>query len=157
MSTLSKYALLCRLLVLVWFWRYLTTGLIWQLSQSSIRPSIYVSSVVKSRSSPRRPFKFKVVNVRYLYIDYTWMCAIYISTVREYALFIFRLYVNVRYLYIDYYKWMCAIYISTISECALFIYRLYVNVRYLYIDYKWLCAIYISTIISECALFIYRL
>ena len=37
---------------LVWFWRYLTRGLIWHLSQTSIRPSIYFSSIVKSRSNP---------------------------------------------------------------------------------------------------------
>ena len=36
----------------VWFWRYLTTELIWHLSQSSIRPSIYLSLIVKSRSYP---------------------------------------------------------------------------------------------------------
>ena len=35
-----------------WFWRYLMRGLIWHLSQSSIRPSIYFSSFVKSRSNP---------------------------------------------------------------------------------------------------------
>jgi len=35
-------------LVWYWFWRYLTRGLIWHLSQSSIRPSIYFSSIVKS-------------------------------------------------------------------------------------------------------------
>ena len=35
-----------------WFWRYLTRGLIWQLSQSSITPSIYFSSIVKSCSNP---------------------------------------------------------------------------------------------------------
>ena len=34
------------------FWRYLTRGLIWHLCQSSIRPSIYFSSIVKSRSNP---------------------------------------------------------------------------------------------------------
>ena len=31
------------------FWRYLTRELIWHLNQSSIRPSIYFSSIVKSR------------------------------------------------------------------------------------------------------------
>ena len=32
-----------------WFWRYLTRGLIWHLSKSSIlRPSIYIRSTVKS-------------------------------------------------------------------------------------------------------------
>ena len=36
----------------IWFWRYLTRGLIWHLSQSSIRPSIYFSSIVTSRSNP---------------------------------------------------------------------------------------------------------
>ena len=35
-----------------WCWRYLTRGLIWHLSQSSIRPSIYFSLIVKSRSNP---------------------------------------------------------------------------------------------------------
>ena len=37
-----------------WFWfrRYLTSELILHLSQSSIRPSIYFSSIVKSRSNP---------------------------------------------------------------------------------------------------------
>ena len=30
-----------------WFWRYLTRGLIWHLSQSSIGPSIYFSSIVR--------------------------------------------------------------------------------------------------------------
>ena len=35
------------------FWRYLTRGrLIWHLCQSSIRPSLYFCSVVKSRSNP---------------------------------------------------------------------------------------------------------
>ena len=34
-----------------WFWRYLTRVLIWHLSQYSIRPSIYFSSIVTSRSS----------------------------------------------------------------------------------------------------------
>ena len=34
-----------------WFWRFLTWGLIWHLSQSSIRPSIYFSLIVKSRSN----------------------------------------------------------------------------------------------------------
>ena len=33
-------------------WRYLTRRLIWHLSQSSIRPSIYFSSIVKSLSNP---------------------------------------------------------------------------------------------------------
>ena len=33
-----------------WFWRYLKRGLIWHLSQSSIRPSIDFSSIVKSSS-----------------------------------------------------------------------------------------------------------
>ena len=42
----------CLVLVLVWFWRYLTTGFIWHLSQSSIRPSIYFSLILKSRSDP---------------------------------------------------------------------------------------------------------
>ena len=32
-------------------WRYLTRGLIWHLSQSSIRPSIYFSSSMTSRSN----------------------------------------------------------------------------------------------------------
>jgi len=41
-----------RLRVKFWFWRYLTRGLIWHLSQSSIRPSLYFSSIVKSRSNP---------------------------------------------------------------------------------------------------------
>ena len=36
----------------VWFWRYLTRELSLHLSQSSIRPSIYLSSIVKSRSNP---------------------------------------------------------------------------------------------------------
>ena len=40
-----------RVVILVWFWRYLTRGLIWRLSQSSIRPSIYLSSIVISRSN----------------------------------------------------------------------------------------------------------
>ena len=35
----------------IYFWRYLTRRLIWHLSQSSIRPSIYISSIVKSRSN----------------------------------------------------------------------------------------------------------
>ena len=39
-------------LVLVWFWRYLTRGLIWHLSQSSTRPSIYFSLIVKLCSNP---------------------------------------------------------------------------------------------------------
>ena len=34
------------------FWRYLTRGLIWHISQSSIRPSIYFSSIVNSLSNP---------------------------------------------------------------------------------------------------------
>ena len=38
--------------VMFWFWRYLTRGLIWHLSQPSIKPSIYFSSIVKSRSNP---------------------------------------------------------------------------------------------------------
>ena len=38
--------------VLIWFWRFLTRELIWLLSQSSIRPSIYFSLIVKSRSNP---------------------------------------------------------------------------------------------------------
>ena len=33
------------------FWRYLTMELIWHLSQSPIRPSIYFSLIVKSRSN----------------------------------------------------------------------------------------------------------
>ena len=37
---------------LVWFWRSLTRELIWHLSQSSIRPSIYFSSFVKSGPNP---------------------------------------------------------------------------------------------------------
>ena len=37
---------------LVWSWRYLTRGLIWHLSQYSIRPSIYFSLIVKSRLNP---------------------------------------------------------------------------------------------------------
>jgi len=36
----------------IWFWRYLTRALIWHLSQSSIWSSIYLSSIVKSRSNP---------------------------------------------------------------------------------------------------------
>ena len=36
----------------VWIWRYLTSGLIWHLSRSSIRPSIYFSLIVKSSSNP---------------------------------------------------------------------------------------------------------
>ena len=40
---------------IVLFWRYLTRGLIWHLSESSIRPSICFSSIVKSRSNPRPP------------------------------------------------------------------------------------------------------
>ena len=36
----------------IWVWRYLTRRLIWHLSQSSTRPSLYFSSIVKSRSSP---------------------------------------------------------------------------------------------------------
>ena len=36
-------------LVRVWFWLYLTKGLIWHISQSSIRPSFYFSSIVISR------------------------------------------------------------------------------------------------------------
>jgi len=35
----------------IWFWRYLTRGLIWHLNQSFIRPSIYFSLIVKSRSN----------------------------------------------------------------------------------------------------------
>ena len=35
-----------------WVWRYLTRELIWHLSQSSIRSSIYFSSIVKSRPNP---------------------------------------------------------------------------------------------------------
>ena len=35
-----------------WFWRYLTSGVIWHLSQSSIWPSIYFSSIVISRPNP---------------------------------------------------------------------------------------------------------
>ena len=35
-----------------WCWRYLTRVHIWHLSQSSIRPSIYFSSFVKSGSNP---------------------------------------------------------------------------------------------------------
>ena len=31
-----------------WFWRYLTSGFIWDLSQSSIRPSIYFTAVTCS-------------------------------------------------------------------------------------------------------------
>ena len=46
----------CRFL----FWRYLTRGLIWHLSQSSIRPSIYFSSIVNSRSNPVLSNKGKV-------------------------------------------------------------------------------------------------
>ena len=34
-----------------WFWRYLTRGLFWHLSQSPKRPSIYFSSILKSRSN----------------------------------------------------------------------------------------------------------
>ena len=40
-------------LVLAWFWRYLTGSLyIRNLSQSSIRPSVCLSSIVKTRSNP---------------------------------------------------------------------------------------------------------
>ena len=35
----------------VWFWQFLTRGLIWHLSQSSVRPSIYFSLIVKSCSN----------------------------------------------------------------------------------------------------------
>ena len=35
-----------------WCWWYLTKELIWHLSQSSIRPLIYFSSIVNSRSNP---------------------------------------------------------------------------------------------------------
>ena len=35
-----------------WFWQYLTRGLVWHLSTSSIRPSSYFNSIVKSRSNP---------------------------------------------------------------------------------------------------------
>ena len=35
----------------IWFWRYLTRGLIWHLNQSFIRTSIYFSLIVKSRSN----------------------------------------------------------------------------------------------------------
>ena len=40
---------------IVLFWRYLTRGIIWHLSESSIRPSICFSLIVKSRSNPRPP------------------------------------------------------------------------------------------------------
>ena len=36
----------------IWFWRYLTKGLIWHLSQSSIKTSIYFSLIVKSSWNP---------------------------------------------------------------------------------------------------------
>ena len=42
----------CFLVCLFCFWRYLTRGLNWHLSENSIRPSIYFSSIVKSRSNP---------------------------------------------------------------------------------------------------------
>ena len=45
-----KSFLIC--LTKFWFWRYLKRWLIWYLSQSSIRPSIYFSSIVISRSNP---------------------------------------------------------------------------------------------------------
>jgi len=35
-----------------WFWRYLTRGIIWQLTPSFIRTSVYFSSILKSRSNP---------------------------------------------------------------------------------------------------------
>ena len=40
-----------KLLVWLLFWQYLTRG-VWHLSQCSIRPSIYFSLIVKSRSYP---------------------------------------------------------------------------------------------------------
>ena len=46
------YLCLLRPQLIFRLWRYLTRGLIWQLSQSSIRPSIYYNSIVKSRSNP---------------------------------------------------------------------------------------------------------
>ena len=48
----SVYWLISNVWFWFWFWRYLTRGLIWYWSQSSIRPSIYFSSMVKSCSNP---------------------------------------------------------------------------------------------------------
>ena len=43
------------------FWRYLTRWLIFRLSQSSMSPSLYFSSIVKSRSHPfLEPTSFKL-------------------------------------------------------------------------------------------------
>jgi len=38
--------------VLFWFWQYLKRVLIWHVTQSSIKPSIHFSSIVKSGSNP---------------------------------------------------------------------------------------------------------
>jgi len=42
----------------IWFWRYLMRGLIWHLCQSSIRPSIYFSLIVKSHFTHHWEKKF---------------------------------------------------------------------------------------------------
>ena len=48
----NSIMLLQDIVVVFRFWRYLTRELNWHLSQSSIRPSIYFSSIVNTRSNP---------------------------------------------------------------------------------------------------------
>ena len=57
----------------IWFWRYLTRGLIWHLSQSSIRPSIYFSLIVKSHSkSISRTNQYWAIRVKFLVKENNW-------------------------------------------------------------------------------------
>ena len=49
MITFTQFEIIYLIIANVWFGRSLTAGLIRHLSQSSIRPSIYFSSIVKSR------------------------------------------------------------------------------------------------------------
>ena len=51
-QTFARWEEYIQTIIVLLFSRYLTWDLIWHLSQSSIRPSVYFSSIVKSRSNP---------------------------------------------------------------------------------------------------------